>query len=63
MARVKTFCCGCTLEKGTLIIAIIGNVFSAISIMMGFYDGFNWHQIVQGIIGCIANALLFYGVK
>jgi hypothetical protein len=38
MVSVKSCCCGCSLSRGTLIIGIVGIVFAAISLFMGFAD-------------------------
>ena len=58
--RVSTCCCGCSLEQGCKIIAILGLVFGGLGLI---YDCVNTDVggIVSNILGLIAYGLLLWG--
>jgi hypothetical protein len=74
MVCVKTCCCGCSLELGTKILAIVGLVLAVISIIISVAGIIPWPDhnhfvaasgiisIYQGIMALIASGLVLYGV-
>ena len=58
--RVSTCCCGCSLEQGCKIIAIVGLVFGGLGFVL-LCVKLDLGVIVSSIIGLVAYSLLLWG--
>ena len=58
--RVSTCCCGCSLEQGCKIIAIVGLVFGGLAFVLACVN-VDVGDIVGSILGLVAQGLLLWG--
>ena len=58
--RVSTCCCGCSLEQGCKIIAILGLVFGGLGFINACIN-VEVGDIVSNILGLVAYSLLLWG--
>ena len=58
--RVSTCCCGCSLEQGCKIIAIVGLVFGGLAFVLACVN-VDIGDIVGSILGLVAQGLLLWG--
>ena len=61
MCRVSSFCCGCTLETGCKVIAILGLIGGVLALMESIKGAPDYIGIVSYILFLVANTALLWG--
>ena len=65
MCRVSQCCCGCSLETGCKILAILGLIFGGLGLIQGIAslsaEASNILEIVSNAFYILASAMLLYG--
>ena len=61
--RVRTCCCGCTLEAGCKAISIVGLIWCIIALIGAIYPHTDPVNLLNALIGLVSNGLLLHGVR
>ena len=65
MCRVTQCCCGCSLETGCKILAILGLIFGGIGLIQGVIglvvEASTILKVISNIFYILASAMLLYG--